>query len=213
MLKNNKSRTVALMRSSSGFSLVELMVVVAIIGILASIAVPQFQKFTYKARLTEAKAGLVSLYTAEKAFYVEWSQYDARFGAIGYKPEGKYSFNIGFPAALAAGSSVSLNFQNGNNLNGTNAPGGAPADGSWLHTNINTRCVANTNQITATRTCTRTQTVPAALSNANITGAAALGVNNTVFVAAASATQQLNPDNVVTNMTINENKVILSTAN
>jgi type IV pilus assembly protein PilA len=80
----------------SGFSLVELMIVVAIIGILSSIAVPQFQRFIFKSRQTEAKTGLASLYTAEKAFYGEWSQYSPQFGTIGYEPTGKYYYNIGF---------------------------------------------------------------------------------------------------------------------
>jgi type IV pilus assembly protein PilA len=93
----NKSKN-----SESGFSLVELMIVVAIIGILSSIAVPQFQKFIFKARQTEAKTGLSSLYTAEKAFYGEWSQYSSVFGTVGYMPEGKYFYNIGFGAATPA---------------------------------------------------------------------------------------------------------------
>lgn len=79
-----------------GFSLVELMVVVAIIGVLASIAVPAINKYLAKARQSEAKTNLASLYTSEKAFYAEYTAYDTRFDAVGYSPEGKLRYNIGF---------------------------------------------------------------------------------------------------------------------
>ncbi len=89
-------------KSQSGFSLVELMVVVAIIGVLASIAVPAVNKYLAKARQSEAKTNLASLYTAEKAFYAEWTAYDSRFGAVNFSPEGQLRYNVGFSSAVAA---------------------------------------------------------------------------------------------------------------
>jgi type IV pilus assembly protein PilA len=91
---NHKSRTL-----QGGFSLVELMVVVAIIGVLASIAVPAVNKYIAKARQSEAKTGLSSLYTSEKAFYAEYTAYHSAFEAIGYSPEGRVRYNVGFSAA------------------------------------------------------------------------------------------------------------------
>ncbi len=98
--------------NQKGFSLVELMIVVSIIGILASIAVPQFQKFIFKARQTEAKAGLSSIYSAEKAFFGEWSQYDVRFEVIGYRPEGNLYYRLGFSGDISD-TTTSTNYKNG----------------------------------------------------------------------------------------------------
>lgn len=89
-------------QSEAGFSLVELMVVVAIIGILASLAIPSIGKYMAKARQSEAKSQLSNLYTAEKAFFAEYTQYDSRFGAIGYSPEGKLRYNVGFATSVAS---------------------------------------------------------------------------------------------------------------
>lgn len=105
---NHKSRT-----SQSGFSLVELMVVVAIIGVLASIAVPAVNKYIAKARQSEAKTNLSSLYTSEKAFYAEYTAYDPRFAAVGYSPEGQLRYNVGFAAGQpTAGASNGFNTPN-----------------------------------------------------------------------------------------------------
>lgn len=94
-------KDVSLNKNQAGFSLVELMVVVAIIGILASLAIPSVGKYMAKARQSEAKTQLASLYTAEKAFFAEYSAYHSMFGAIGYSPEGKLRYNVGFSAVTS----------------------------------------------------------------------------------------------------------------
>lgn len=93
--------------NQKGFSLVELMVVVAIIGILAAIAVPQMSKFQAKARQSEAKTQLTALFTAEKAFFQEYSAYHSNFRAVGFSPEGQIRYNVGFGSAPAAGVNAS----------------------------------------------------------------------------------------------------------
>ncbi len=104
-----------------GFSLIELMIVVAIIGILASIAVPNFQRFQSKARQSEAKGNLSAIFAAEKAFQAEWQTFFGAFLDIGFAPEGDMIYGVGFPALgpalpanyLGTGMAIGATFQSG----------------------------------------------------------------------------------------------------
>lgn len=84
------------LRSARGFSLVELMIVVAIIGILAAIAIPNFQRFQAKSRQAEARANLSAIYAAQKAFNAEWQQFFGDLVETGYRPEGAFRYEHGF---------------------------------------------------------------------------------------------------------------------
>jgi len=59
------------MRKQEGFTLIELMIVVAIIGILAAIAIPNFIQYQMRSRTSEAKTNLSAVKTAELAFMAE----------------------------------------------------------------------------------------------------------------------------------------------
>ncbi len=86
--------------NQKGFTLVELLIVIGIIGILSVIAIPNFMKFQAKAKQTEAKINLSGLYTAEKAFYAEYGSYHSALGTIGFSVDGNRRFYaVGFPAA------------------------------------------------------------------------------------------------------------------
>lgn len=57
------------LRDSKGFTLIELMIVVAIIGILAAVAVPAFMKYMKRARTTEAAPNLKKIFDGAKGYF------------------------------------------------------------------------------------------------------------------------------------------------
>lgn len=63
------------MHTKKAFTLIELMIVVAIIGILAAIAVPNFIKFQCRSKQSEAKGNLKALYVSQEAFRAENDTY------------------------------------------------------------------------------------------------------------------------------------------
>src|SRR5687767_8132048 len=80
--------------TQTGFTLIELMVVVAIIGILAAIAVPQFRSYQARARQGEAKLALGAILKIEKIFHFENGSYGSCLKEMGYQPDGYDPVNI-----------------------------------------------------------------------------------------------------------------------
>ena len=95
-----------LIGSKKGFSLVELMIVVAIIGILSAVAIPNFARFQRKARQSEVKGNLAAYFIAEQSFAAEFSTFAGNFAAIGFKPNGTLNYHLSVTESTTATSVV-----------------------------------------------------------------------------------------------------------
>lgn len=67
-----------------GFTLLELMVVVAIIAILASIALPSYTNYTFRARRADGQQLLLNIATAQERYYSTYNRYSATLTDFGY---------------------------------------------------------------------------------------------------------------------------------
>ncbi len=69
-----------------GFTLIELMIVVAIIGILAAVAIPAFMRYIKKSKSSEAKVSVAAMYTGFKTYFENNSAFPGSAGTYGPSP-------------------------------------------------------------------------------------------------------------------------------
>jgi type IV pilus assembly protein PilA len=87
-------------RNPRGFTLIELMIVVAIIGILAAIAIPNFIRFQARARQSEANSNLKTLFTGMRTFS---KRPHKEIRVPGFAPErgNRFSYHMNDPCTTA----------------------------------------------------------------------------------------------------------------
>ena len=182
------------MLNQRGFTLIELMIVVGIIGILVAIAAPNFARYQSKARQSEAKIALSAIYAAEKSFYAEYTAYHTNLNAIGYEPEGqKRYYKVGFQ---------SVNTTTVTGYTGTttaSAVAGRATDGSHF-----ARAGIPTTWGCATAAADLTADIPTAMGTAGANGANPQG-----FVAGASGA--VRQGRACDSWRINGNKLLANT--
>lgn len=79
-----------------GFSLLEVLVTVGILGTLIGISIPSYKKYSRQAKTAEAQSSLSQVYMAEKSFHLQWRFYTADLIVAGAAPEGEMLYNVGF---------------------------------------------------------------------------------------------------------------------
>ena len=117
-------------RDRSGFTIIELMLTVGIVGLLATLAIPTMMRFQLKAKAAEGRVNIAAIREAEETYFAEWGVYasavpvlpltigpnrapwvltasDAHgFNDIGWSPEGSLYFQYGAKASGGLGYTI-----------------------------------------------------------------------------------------------------------
>lgn len=98
-------------KKEKGFTLIELMIVVAIIGILAAIAIPNFLRYQAKAKQSEAKGQLGSIFTSQITYKSEKDSYATGIGDLDWSTSGspRYGYSLGNVTATVFSAQASAN--------------------------------------------------------------------------------------------------------
>ena len=137
----NRVKTHAL--KETGFTMIELMIVVAIVGIITTFAIPAYQQYVQEARRSDGQAGALQLIQAQERFFAENLRYTIDLREVGYanqlnaeSPEGFYTLTAAFCVAgendcVQITATGDANATDGNlTVNSLGAKTFVPSDGS-----------------------------------------------------------------------------------
>jgi type IV pilus assembly protein PilA len=115
-------------KEQRGFTLIELMIVIAVIGILAAIAIPQFTVYRTRSLNSTAVADLRNAATAQEGYFVDREQYCSTVGTLTGSAYGLYlsdNVTLAITAATTGGYTMTAFHSSGNQTYTLSGPGGA----------------------------------------------------------------------------------------
>jgi len=154
-----------------GFTLIELMIVIAILGVLAALAIPNFLRFQLRSKTGEAKTNLAAIRTAEEGYFAEYGVYvdppaalpagaptagkrtwplgalAVGFDTLGWSPEGDVYFS--YDVDLGGMGNTAFSAAAGGNLDGA----GPTSDFAYVHPDSSAPPVAVAPPMVGTGNC------------------------------------------------------------
>lgn len=148
MTGNHRTGLRKMYRHMRGVTLLELMIVVVIVGILATIAYPNYREFVARAKRNEAKAALLQIAQNQERFYLQNNTYTTDMTQLGFPMGCGYetdtgSYSVCIPNADANDFTATATYLKADveadkcqtfNIDGRGGKTSAPYDDCWTRT-------------------------------------------------------------------------------